>query len=241
MTKKTSLTLCAAALLAAGSLAAPARAQKRAEPHADHRHAQHEKKPADAKPADATRHDADAHAGCPLMNDGKAGAKAGGTGGGDKPGGADKSDAKHGGAGHGSHLAGVNARGESAMGFSQTETEHHFLLTRDGGVILVETLVETKAAADAANRRRVRQHLAHVSRMFAAGDFDTPMLVHARTPPGAERMSRLKADLAYAFEETARGGRIRIRARTPEALAAVHEFLRFQIEDHQTGDPAEVK
>jgi hypothetical protein len=233
MTKKTSLTLCAAALLAAGSLAAPARAQKHAEPHADARHAQHDAKPGEAKPGEATRHDADAHAGCPLMDDGKAGAKAAEPG---KAGGGDKPDAKHG-DGHGSHLAEVNARGERAMGFSQTETEHHFTLTRDGGVIQVET----RAAADAANRERVRQHLAHVARMFAAGDFDTPMLVHARTPPGAERMSRLKADITYAFEETARGGRIRIRARTPEALAAVREFLRFQIEDHQTGDPTGVK
>ncbi|MCA1619397.1 MAG: hypothetical protein LC795_08835 [Acidobacteria bacterium] len=234
MTKKTSLTFCAAALLAAGSLAALARAQKRAEAPAGARHAQHDAKHGDAKHGgakhDAARHDADGHAGCPLMNDGKAGVKAAG------PGEGGKSDAKHGG-GHDSHLAEVNARGARAMGFSQTETEHHFLLTRDGGVIQVET----KTAADAANRERVRQHLAHVSRMFAAGDFDTPMLVHARTPPGADRMSRLKADITYAFEETGRGGRVRIRARTPEALAAVHEFLRFQIEDHQTGDPTKVK
>src|SRR5215210_2878657 len=105
------------------------------------------------------------------MRDGKSGAQADG--------------------GHDAHLAAVNARGEAAMGFSQTETAHHFLLTRDGGVIQVEA----KDAADAANRDRVRQHLAHVARMFADGDFETPMLVHARTPPGADAMSRLKADI----------------------------------------------
>ena len=200
MTKKTSLTFCAAALLLAGAAAAPVRAQKRAEAPADARH-------------DAKTHDAKTHADCPLMNDGQAGAK--GEGG-----------------GHASHLAGVNARGERAMGFSQTETEHHFIITRDGGLIQVET----KDPADTANRERVRQHLAHVAEMFAAGDFNTPMLVHARMPPGAEAMSRLKAAIAYAFEETERGGRVRITAKSPEALAAVHEFLRFQIEDHQTGD-----
>lgn len=31
------------------------------------------------------------------------------------------------------------------------------------------------------------------------------------------------------------------RQHPPEALAAVHEFPRFQIEDHRTGDPTEVK
>jgi|SRR5215204_6732280 len=202
MTKKTSLTFCAAALLAAGAVAASIHAQKRAEAPAE---------------AHQTQHDAKTHADCPLMSDGKAGAKAEGGG-------------------HGSHLAEVSARGERAMGFSQTETTHHFRLTRDGGLIQVET----KDPADAENRERVRQHLAHVAQMFAAGDFNTPMLVHARTPPGADAMSRLKAEIGYAFEETERGGRVRISARSAAALAAVHEFLRFQIEDHQTGDPTEV-
>jgi hypothetical protein len=158
------------------------------------------------------KHDAQTHADCPLMRD-------------------DKSDAQTDG-GHDAHLAGVNARGEAAMGFPQTETAHHFTLTRDGGVIQVEA----KDPADAANRERIRQHLAHVARMFAAGDFDTPMLVHARTPPGVPTMSRLKAEIVYAFEETESGARIRVKTKNAEALAAVHEFLRFQIEDHQTGD-----
>jgi hypothetical protein len=30
---------------------------------------------------------------------------------------------------------------------------------------------------------------------------------------------------------------VRIRTSDPEAVAAVHEFLRFQIRDHGTGDP----
>jgi len=165
-------------------------------------HEKHDAKTREAKP----------HADCPSTSDAKAGAQADG--------------------GHDAHLAAVNARGEAAMGFSQTGTAHHFLLTRDGGLIQVEV----KDAADAADLGRVRQHLAHVARMFAAGDFDTPMLVHARAVPGAPAMSRLKAEIVYAFEETERGGRIRITAKSAGALAAVREFLRFQIEDHQTGD-----
>ena len=207
MTKKISLTVCAAALAAACALAASIHAQKRAEAPADARPTRH----------DAQTHDTKAHAECPLMNASGAGAKADG--------------------GHGEHAAEADARGERAMGFSQTETAHHFRLTRDGGLIEVEA----KDPADAANRERVRRHLAHVARLFAAGDFDTPALVHARTPPGAQAMSRLKSEITYAFEETDRGGRVRITARSREALAAVHEFLRFQIEDHHTGDPTEVR
>jgi hypothetical protein len=170
--------------------------------------------PADAHQTqhDAKSHDAKAHADCPMKGDGGA-----------------VTD----GAGHSAHLAEVNARGEAAMGFSQTETTHHFQLTRDGGRILVEV----KDPGDAQNRERIRQHLAHVARMFAEGNFDTPALVHARTPPGADALARLKSDIVYTYEETERGGLVRINAKSPEALAAVHQFLRFQIEDHQTGDP----
>ena len=221
MTKKISLALGAAALLTAGAVAASIHAQKRADTHGAHQ---------GAKAGDAAK----AHADCPLMGDGKAGAKAE-AGGGAGP--APAVHAGHGRAGHDEHLAAVNARGEGAMGFSQTETTHHFILTREGGLIQVEA----NDPGDVANRDRVRRHLAEVSAMFAAGDFRTPLLVHARTPPGADAMGRLKSEVGYAFEETAGGGRVRITAKSPEALAAVHEFLRFQIEDHRTGDPTEVE
>lgn len=77
--------------------------------------------------------------------------------------------------------------------------------------------------------------------MFAEGNFKAPMLIHARTPPGVPAMERLKAEIRYEYEETERGARVNIMTRNAEALAAVHEFLRFQIKDHETGDSAEVR
>jgi hypothetical protein len=53
-------------------------------------------------------------------------------------------------------------------------------------------------------------------------------------------MEQLKGKISFAYEETERGGRVRISTADREALAAVHEFLRFQIKDHQTGDPLEM-
>jgi hypothetical protein len=138
--------------------------------------------------------------------------------------------------GHGGHLDEALARGERAMGFSQARTTHHFLLLRDGGVILVGA----DDPRDAESLGRVRRHLAHIARAFAEGDFDTPAAVHGRVPPGVPEMKRLKASIKYEYAETERGGRVRITTGDREALAAVHAFLRFQIEDHRTGDPAEV-
>jgi hypothetical protein len=53
-------------------------------------------------------------------------------------------------------------------------------------------------------------------------------------------MKEKRADIRYNFEQVPEGGRVRIRATNPEALKAIHDFLRFQIEDHHTGDPTAV-
>jgi hypothetical protein len=54
-------------------------------------------------------------------------------------------------------------------------------------------------------------------------------------------MTRLKARIAYQYEETSTGGRVRIVTRDADALKAVHAFLYFQIEDHRTGDSGVVQ
>jgi hypothetical protein len=131
----------------------------------------------------------------------------------------------------------VNERGDRVMGFDHTKTTHHFLLHPDGGSIEVTA----NDSNDAESRDQIRKHLGHIARMFAEGNFKAPMLIHDRTPPGVPVMRRLKSEIRYDYEEAERGARVRIRTANAEALAAVHEFLRFQIEDHETGDPTEVK
>jgi len=216
--KKISLIVCVAVGVAVGAVAASTRAQKQQDAqvprHGDVKHAD----------GDSTERDTD----CPLMRDSGSHTDCPMTrGGGSKASGGGEHDA---------HLAAAGERGAKAMGFSQTATTHHFILTRDGGLIQVEV----NDAADAENLAAVRQHLAHIARLFAEGDFNTPMLVHDRVPPGVPVMQRLKSEITYAYEETDRGARVRIKAKSAEALAAVQEFLRFQIKDHQTGDSLEV-
>jgi len=126
-----------------------------------------------------------------------------------------------------------NERGEKGMGFSQTATTHHFLLKPDGGVIQVEV----NDPKDTAARGSIRVHLAHIARAFSSGDFDIPMFVHDTVPPGAPEMKRLKDKISYTFEPSPNGGRVRITTADPAALGAIHDFLRFQIREHQTKDP----
>jgi hypothetical protein len=137
---------------------------------------------------------------------------------------------------HDGRLDGVNRRGDAAMGFSHAKTTHHFLLKPDGGVIQVEA----NEAGAAASRDQIRRHLKQIARKFSEGDFAAPMFIHAQTPPGVSAMKRLKTEIKYHFEELERGGRVRISTNDADAVKAIHEFLRFQIQDHQTGDSLEV-
>ena len=132
----------------------------------------------------------------------------------------------------------MNQRGAHVMGFDQDKTAHHFLLFEDGGAIDVSV----KDAADAKNRDAIRAHLPHIAQMFGQGNFDAPMLVHdTKNVPGAAALARLRDRLTYRFIETPKGGRVDIVTTDAEALKALHEFLRFQIADHKTGDATSVK
>jgi hypothetical protein len=129
--------------------------------------------------------------------------------------------------------AAMNGRGEHVMGFDQNKTSHHFYLYPDGGAIDVLA----NDASDTLNIAAVRSHLPHIIQMFGSGDFSAPMLVHATNVPGTADLARLKDKIAFSYVETPNGGRVNIVTHDPETLTALYAFLRFQITDHQTGDP----
>jgi hypothetical protein len=67
------------------------------------------------------------------------------------------------------------------------------------------------------------------------------MFIHDTTPPGVPTMIRLRDQIHYKFEQTPQGAIIRITTTNREARQAVHDFLRFQISDHKTGDSPDVR
>jgi hypothetical protein len=101
--------------------------------------------------------------------------------------------------------------------------------------------VEANSSQDTRNRDLIRTHLAHIAQAFAAGDFSDPLAVHDQTPTGVPVLQQLKAEIHYRFEATPQGGRVLISTGNHQALMAIHQFLTFQIREHQTGDPLEVK
>ena len=129
---------------------------------------------------------------------------------------------------------GMNDRGAMMMGFDQDKTAHHFYLYDDGGAIDIVV----KDPPDVKNRDGIRSHLPHIAVMFSTGDFDVPMLVHDdKNVPGTAVLAKRKDQVAYRYRETPLGGRVDIITKDKDALAALHDFLTYQIKEHQTGDP----
>jgi hypothetical protein len=95
----------------------------------------------------------------------------------------------------------MNRRGDHVMGFDHNKTRHHFRLSPEGGTIEVTA----NSLEDKESRDQIRSHLSHISKKFAAGDFNAPMLIHDQIPPGVPVMQKLKNEIEYRFEETERG------------------------------------
>jgi hypothetical protein len=128
--------------------------------------------------------------------------------------------------------ADVEKQGDEAMGFSHDKTTHHFRLLPDGGAIEVTI----NDGNDSQNVQAIRSHLTHIVAMFSKGDFSVPMFVHSQVVPGTTEMKERRAEISYTFEELPAGARVRISTKNHDALNAIHDFLRFQIQDHHTED-----
>jgi hypothetical protein len=131
-----------------------------------------------------------------------------------------------------SHQGDVEKHGDMAMGFPHDKTTHHFRLTQEGGAIEVTV----NDAKDTQNLDAIRMHLKHITTMFGEGNFSIPMFVHSQAPPGVAEMQDRRSDITYKFEELPAGGVVRIVTANHDALNAIHDFLIFQIQDHQSGD-----
>ena len=137
---------------------------------------------------------------------------------------------------HAAHHAVVESHGDQAMGFPHEKTTHHFRILPDGGAIEIVA----NDSKDLTNTEAIRSHLSHIAMMFGTGDFSAPMFIHDGVPPGVTTMRQMKSVIHYAYEEMPSGGRVRIKSGDPIAVASIHDFMRFQITEHQTGDALEV-
>ncbi len=123
------------------------------------------------------------------------------------------------------------------MGFDQQTTTHHFLLTRSGGVVRVTV----NDPADTNGVGQISVHLRQMAAQFSRGDFRAPELTHGMKPPGTAVMQQMRNKILYVAHAIQDGAELIISSSDPKAIDAIHQFLQFQIQDHQTGDSAAVR
>jgi hypothetical protein len=127
-----------------------------------------------------------------------------------------------------SAFAGVQQRGGQVMGVDQATSRHVFEPLTDGGRIELQRMVD-----DTAGAAQIRRHLHEVAQQFARGDFSAPFLVHELQVPGTAVMAARRSQISYTVRDLPRGGEIRILTTDSAAVAAVHDFLAFQRQDHR--------
>jgi hypothetical protein len=131
----------------------------------------------------------------------------------------------------------VDTRGDRVMGFSHEKTKHTFRLLKEGGAIEVRA----NDAKDAESIALIRSHLQEIAKEFAAGTYAKPENIHGRVPDGVGVMQDLRDEIRFTYEELDRGARVLVQTKNARAREAVHAFMKFQIEDHRTGDPLTVE
>ena len=144
----------------------------------------------------------------------------------------DSSSARADGARNDSAFTALQGRGADArgMGVDQYTSAHRFDALPDGGRIELQ-----RDANDSAGTAQIRRHLREVATAFAAGDFKTPVFVHAGDVPGTDVMAAKRGVISYSVHDLPRGAELRITTRDADARRAVHAFLAFQRGEHHAG------
>jgi hypothetical protein len=115
------------------------------------------------------------------------------------------------------------------MGVDQYTSTHGFESLPDGGRI---TLV--RDPRDTAGVAQIRSHMRRIAGAFGRGNFTLPGVVHDREVPGTAVMSTRRSRITYTADTVPGGGRLRIQSDDAVSIAAIHDFLSFQRQDHRS-------
>jgi hypothetical protein len=126
-----------------------------------------------------------------------------------------------------SEFAKMQARGKVAMGVDQYSSAHRFDDLPDGGRIELQ-----RDSKDSAGVQTIREHLQKIAAAFSEGDFRVPGFVHADSVPGTAIMRAQRAAIRYQFAPLPGGGEVRVTTHDSAAVAAVHDFLAYQRDEH---------
>lgn len=118
-------------------------------------------------------------------------------------------------------------------GFESERVNRHFYVLKNGGV----TEVTVKDPADEATLKAIQTHLKKEAELYAKGNFENITAMYGKAPDSVVMMKKFRDEITYAMVPEENGAVIRMFTVNPQAKAAIHEYLKFQIDQLKTGDP----
>lgn len=100
----------------------------------------------------------------------------------------------------------------------------------DGGRIELQVGVD-----DSDSIAAIRRDLRALQRALARGDLAAPAAAALRDAPGARAMAANHAKLSWRYADLPRGGELRVKSASSEAIVALHQFLAFQRREWEEG------
>ena len=114
----------------------------------------------------------------------------------------------------------------------EDSASYQFVVTRSGG--LIRLTVDDPDNAEAAGRAQI--DLREAAAQYARGEFSGEPATHGLTPPGTPQMRQLRNRIIYTEHAIQDGAELIISSTDARAVTAIHQFLEFQIREHQSGD-----
>ena len=125
------------------------------------------------------------------------------------------------------------SRASKVSGFDSERVNLHFYILKNGGAVEVTA----KDPNDEATIKAIQAYLKKESDLWTKGNFETVTVVYGRPPEGTMQLKKLRDDVTFHAVQEENGAVIRMFTVNPTAKAAIHDYLRFQIDQLKTGDP----
>jgi hypothetical protein len=119
-------------------------------------------------------------------------------------------------------------RGDIAMGFNQNKITHHFVVTPDGGKIIITAL----NGSDKQSIDEIKNHTLDIQKEFSEGNFTKPFFIHAQEVPGIKVMSEKKDLIKYNIRDLNNGSSLQLTTNDKELIDAITQFMDFQARQH---------
>ena len=127
----------------------------------------------------------------------------------------------------------LNARFSKALGTDASKIVQHYYLVQNGGVIELTA----KDPADHACIVAIQKYLDLQKDLFERGKNDSDTEIHGKVPDGLAALKKLRGDITFFTVKDDNGAVLRMLTVSDQARQAIQDFMKFQINEHKTGDP----